>query len=79
MSVAGLNVDDPNFQSLRGQFKFNANQFPMHTFYLGEVQKNARGKISSIANKATVRRRKLRCQPSFLNFNIVTIGYSVRY
>jgi branched-chain amino acid transport system substrate-binding protein len=33
------------FQSLRGLFRFNTNQFPIHTLYLRVVQKDASGKI----------------------------------
>ena len=33
------------FQSLRGPFRFNKNQFPIHTMYLRVVQKDASGKI----------------------------------
>lgn len=35
------------FQSLRGQFKFNSNQFPMDTFYLREVQQGPDGRITN--------------------------------
>jgi branched-chain amino acid transport system substrate-binding protein len=36
-----------NFNSLRGKFKFNTNQYPMDTFYLREVQKDASGRITN--------------------------------
>jgi branched-chain amino acid transport system substrate-binding protein len=36
-----------NFNSLRGNFKFNTNQFPMDTFYLREVQKDSTGRITN--------------------------------
>lgn len=36
-----------NFGSLRGNFKFNANQFPMDSFYLREVQKDSTGRITN--------------------------------
>jgi branched-chain amino acid transport system substrate-binding protein len=32
-------------QSLRGPFRFNTNQFPIHTMYLRVVQKDASGKV----------------------------------
>lgn len=44
LHTALMNTD---FKSLRGQFKFNTNQFPMDTFYLREVQKDAAGEISN--------------------------------
>ena len=36
-----------DFKSLRGNFKFNTNQFPMDTFYLREVQKDNAGLITN--------------------------------
>lgn len=36
-----------NFGSLRGNFKFNTNQFPMDTFYLREVHKDSTGRITN--------------------------------
>jgi branched-chain amino acid transport system substrate-binding protein len=35
------------FQSVRGEFKFNANQFPINSFYLRQVQKDASGAVTN--------------------------------
>lgn len=36
-----------DFKSLRGNFKFNTNQFPMDSFYLREVQKDSAGVVTN--------------------------------
>jgi branched-chain amino acid transport system substrate-binding protein len=33
------------FQSVRGDFKFNTNQYPIQNYYLREVQKDAQGRL----------------------------------
>ena len=35
-----------NFKSLRGDFKFNTNQFPIQNFYIQEAVKDAEGKMT---------------------------------
>lgn len=35
-----------NFQSVRGNFKFNSNQFPIQDFYVFEVVKDAQGAVT---------------------------------
>ena len=35
------------FQSLRGDFKFNSSQFPVNSFYLRQVQKDATGVVTN--------------------------------
>jgi branched-chain amino acid transport system substrate-binding protein len=35
------------FQSARGEFRFNTNQFPINSFYLRQVQKNASGVVTN--------------------------------
>lgn len=44
LHAALMNTD---FKSLRGNFKFNTNQFPMDSFYLREVQKDSAGEITN--------------------------------
>jgi branched-chain amino acid transport system substrate-binding protein len=34
-----------NFQSVRGDFKFNTNQYPIQNYYLREIQKDAQGRL----------------------------------
>lgn len=36
-----------NFKSVRGNFRFNNNQYPVHNLYLRVVQKGANGKIAN--------------------------------
>ncbi|NWB92997.1 ABC transporter substrate-binding protein [Pseudomonas agarici] len=36
-----------DFKSLRGNFKFNTNQFPMDSFYLREVKKDSAGTVTN--------------------------------
>ena len=36
-----------NFKSVRGPFRFNNNQYPIHNLYLRVVQKGADGKIAN--------------------------------
>ena len=38
---------EAKFASLRGQFRFNTNQFPIHTLYLRVVQKDPSGRITN--------------------------------
>ncbi|MFO1223692.1 MAG: hypothetical protein U1E90_11405 [Burkholderiaceae bacterium] len=44
-----------NFQSVRGNFKFNANNFPIQDFYVFDVVKDARGSVTlkSVAKPVT--------------------------
>jgi len=34
-----------NFQSVRGDFKFNTNQYPIQNYYLREIQKDGQGRL----------------------------------
>jgi len=36
-----------DFKSVRGPFRFNTNQFPIHNLYMRVVQKNAQGKLTN--------------------------------
>jgi branched-chain amino acid transport system substrate-binding protein len=36
-----------DFKSVRGGFRFNNNQFPIHTLYIRTVQKDASGRIGN--------------------------------
>lgn len=36
-----------NFESVRGPFKFNTNQFPIQNYYLREVVKDAQGRVTN--------------------------------
>jgi branched-chain amino acid transport system substrate-binding protein len=35
------------FESVRGSFKFNTNQFPINSFYLRQVEKDAKGVVTN--------------------------------
>ena len=39
------NIMDAKFSSVRGDFKFNTNHFPIQTYYLREIQKDAQGRL----------------------------------
>jgi len=36
-----------NFKSVRGNFKFNSNQFPIQDYYLRVVGKDSQGRITN--------------------------------
>jgi len=38
-------VKAAKFESVRGEFKFNTNQYPIQNYYLREVQKDAQGRL----------------------------------
>ena len=38
-------VKGAKFESVRGEFKFNTNQYPIQNYYLREVQKDAQGRL----------------------------------
>jgi branched-chain amino acid transport system substrate-binding protein len=40
-------IEAARFQSVRGDFKFNTNHFPINSFYLRVVQKDATGRITN--------------------------------
>lgn len=52
-AALGAAFKKANFKSVRGDFKFNTNNFPVQNFYLFEVAKRADGKIGT-SFKSTV-------------------------
>ena len=40
-------MENVKFTSLRGNFKFNANHYPIQDYYLREVGKDAEGRITN--------------------------------
>ena len=38
-------VKAAKFESVRGEFKFNTNQYPIQNYYLREVQKDSQGRL----------------------------------
>ncbi len=41
-------LKEADFKSVRGSFKFNTNQFPIENFYILEVAKDQKGRVSLI-------------------------------
>jgi hypothetical protein len=41
----GVKEGEAKFESVRGAFKFNTNQYPIQNYYLREVQKDAQGRL----------------------------------
>jgi branched-chain amino acid transport system substrate-binding protein len=39
------NLKEAKFASVRGDFKFNTNHYPIQNYYLREVQKDAQGRL----------------------------------
>jgi branched-chain amino acid transport system substrate-binding protein len=44
-----------NFESVRGKFKFNNNQFPIQDLYMMEVQKDAKGQLTSVLKEVALK------------------------
>ena len=40
-------LKNPSFKSLRGEFQYGANNFPVQNYYLREVGKDAEGRITN--------------------------------
>jgi branched-chain amino acid transport system substrate-binding protein len=48
-------VKAAKFESVRGEFKFNTNQYPIQNYYLREVQKDAQGRlVNNVVSKTPV-------------------------
>ena len=48
-------LKDAKFESVRGEFKFNTNQYPIQNYYLREVQKDAQGRlVNNVINTTPV-------------------------
>jgi len=51
-------LKNPSFQSLRGEFKYGANNFPVQNYYLREVGKDAEGRITNKLVGTTLERHQ---------------------